>query len=45
MAPAGELQVEEGPFIAFLKTCLRQKRKTLVNNLRGQYEPTPLKQR
>ncbi len=33
-----ELQVQEEPFIAFLKLAFAQKRKTLVNNLRGQYE-------
>ena len=39
MAPRlEELQVEEEPFIAFLKLAFGQKRKTLVNNLRGQYE-------
>ena len=32
-----ELQVEEGPFIAFLKLAFAHKRKTLLNNLRGQY--------
>src|SRR5271169_4312796 len=38
MAPRlEELQVEEGPFIAFLKRAFAQKRKTLLNNLRGQY--------
>ena len=38
MAPRlGELQVEEQPFIAFLKLAFAQKRKTLLNNLRGQY--------
>ncbi len=39
MAPRlEELQVAEAPFIAFLKLAFSQKRKTLVNNLRGQYE-------
>ncbi len=39
MAPRlEELQVEEEPFIAFLKLAFAQKRKTLVNNLRGQYD-------
>jgi 16S rRNA (adenine1518-N6/adenine1519-N6)-dimethyltransferase len=39
MAPRlEELQVEEGPFIAFLKLAFAQKRKTLMNNLRGQYD-------
>ena len=38
MAPRlEELQVEEEPFIAFLKLAFAQKRKTLANNLRGQY--------
>jgi 16S rRNA (adenine1518-N6/adenine1519-N6)-dimethyltransferase len=38
MAPRlGELRVEEQPFIAFLKLAFAQKRKTLLNNLRGQY--------
>ncbi len=37
MAPRlEELQVEEEPFIAFLKLAFAQKRKTLVNNLREQ---------
>jgi 16S rRNA (adenine1518-N6/adenine1519-N6)-dimethyltransferase len=30
-----ELDVEEQPFIAFLKQCFAQKRKTLANNLRA----------
>jgi 16S rRNA (adenine1518-N6/adenine1519-N6)-dimethyltransferase len=39
MAPRlQELQVEEGPFIAFLKLAFAHKRKTLLNNLRGQYK-------
>ena len=39
MAPRlQELQVEEDPFIAFLKLAFAHKRKTLLNNLRGQYE-------
>jgi 16S rRNA (adenine1518-N6/adenine1519-N6)-dimethyltransferase len=39
MAPRlEELQVEEEPFIAFLKLAFAQKRKTLANNLRGQYD-------
>jgi 16S rRNA (adenine1518-N6/adenine1519-N6)-dimethyltransferase len=38
MAPRlQELQVEEGPFIAFLKLAFAHKRKTLLNNLRVQY--------
>jgi 16S rRNA (adenine1518-N6/adenine1519-N6)-dimethyltransferase len=32
-----ELDVQEGPFIALLKLAFAQKRKTLLNNLRGQY--------
>jgi 16S rRNA (adenine1518-N6/adenine1519-N6)-dimethyltransferase len=44
MAPRlEELQVEEGPFIAFLKLAFAQKRKTLVNNLRGQYGAEAIK--
>jgi 16S rRNA (adenine1518-N6/adenine1519-N6)-dimethyltransferase len=39
MAPRLEaLQVEEEPFIAFLKLAFAQKRKTLANNLRGSYD-------
>ena len=38
-----ELQVEEGPFIAFLKLAFAQKRKTLVNNLRGQYDQAAIR--
>lgn len=39
MAPRlAELQVEEEPFISFLKLAFAQKRKTMVNNLRGQYD-------
>ena len=39
MAPRlEELQVEEEPFIAFLKRAFAQKRKTLMNNLRGQLD-------
>ena len=38
MAPRlAELQVEEEPFIGFLKLAFAQKRKTLLNNLRGRY--------
>jgi len=38
MAPRlEELRVAEGPFIAFLKLAFAQKRKTLLNNLRGKY--------
>ena len=38
-----ELQVEEGPFIAFLKLAFAHKRKTLLNNLRGQYNDVALR--
>ena len=39
MAPRlEELQVAEEPFIAFLTLAFAQKRKTLLNNLRGHYE-------
>ncbi len=38
-----ELQVEEQPFIAFLKRTFAQKRKTLTNNLRGPYEETKIR--
>ena len=39
VAPQFEkLQVPDGPFIDFLKLSFGQKRKTLVNNLKGQYE-------
>ena len=39
MAPRlEELQVDEEPFIAFLKLAFAQKRKTLVNNLRESYD-------
>ena len=38
MAPRmEELQVQEEPFIALLKLAFAQKRKTLLNNLRGPY--------
>jgi len=38
MAPRlEELHVKEGPFITFLKLAFAQKRKTLLNNLRGVY--------
>ena len=38
MAPRLQgLQVEEEPFVAFLKLAFAQKRKTLLNNLRGTY--------
>jgi len=39
MAPRlQELQVEDEPFIAFLKLAFAQKRKTLANNLRVRYD-------
>jgi len=44
MAPRlQELQVEEGPFIAFLRLAFAQKRKTLANNLRDQYDATAVR--
>lgn len=44
MAPRlEELQVEEAPFIAFLKAAFAQKRKTLANNLRGQYDAAAIR--
>ena len=44
MAPRlEELQVEEEPFIAFLKLAFAHKRKTLLNNLRGQYEDAAIR--
>lgn len=44
MAPRlEELHVEEEPFIAFLKLAFAQKRKTLLNNLRGQYADTTVR--
>jgi 16S rRNA (adenine1518-N6/adenine1519-N6)-dimethyltransferase len=44
MAPrVEELQVQEGPFISFLKRAFAQKRKTLLNNLRGQYEESTIR--
>lgn len=40
MAPRfEELQIEEKPFIEFLKLLFGQKRKTLFNNLRERYQP------
>ena len=39
MAPRlAELQVEAGPFLEMLKLAFAQKRKTLVNNLKGRYD-------
>ena len=44
MAPRlEELRVEQVPFIAFLKRAFAQKRKTLLNNLRGQYEESAIR--
>jgi 16S rRNA (adenine1518-N6/adenine1519-N6)-dimethyltransferase len=44
MAPRlEELQVEEEPFIAFLKLAFAQKRKTLLNNLRGAYDEAAIR--
>jgi 16S rRNA (adenine1518-N6/adenine1519-N6)-dimethyltransferase len=44
MAPRlEELQVEEEPFIAFLKAAFAQKRKTLANNLRALYGDAKVK--
>ena len=44
MAPRlQELQVEEAPFIAFLKLAFAQKRKTLANNLRGRYDQAAIR--
>lgn len=44
MAPrVEELQIQEGPFIAFLKRAFAQKRKTLLNNLRGQHEESAIR--
>ncbi len=44
MAPRlEELQVEEEPFIAFLKLAFAQKRKTLLNNLRGAYDDAAIR--
>jgi 16S rRNA (adenine1518-N6/adenine1519-N6)-dimethyltransferase len=38
-----ELQVEEQPFLEFLKVLFAQKRKTLANNLRARYSDTQIK--
>ena len=44
MAPRlDELQVEEEPFLAFLKAAFAQKRKTLANNLRELYGDAKVK--
>ena len=39
MAPrSGELQIDAEPFVEMLKLAFAQKRKTLVNNLKGRYD-------
>lgn len=38
-----ELEVTEEPFVAFLKAAFAQKRKTLLNNLKGQYADTAIR--
>jgi len=44
MAPRlAELQVQEEPFIGFLRLAFAQKRKTLANNLRGTYSDSSIK--
>ena len=44
MAPRMEqLQIEEGPFLRFLKLAFAQKRKTLANNLKGTYADSSIK--
>ncbi|HZP23985.1 MAG TPA: 16S rRNA (adenine(1518)-N(6)/adenine(1519)-N(6))-dimethyltransferase RsmA [Terriglobales bacterium] len=44
MAPRlQELHLEAAPFIVFLKRAFAQKRKTLLNNLRGQYPETAIR--
>ena len=44
MAPRlEELQVEEEPFLQFLKLAFAQKRKTLANNLKGSYSAESIK--
>lgn len=44
MAPRlEELQIEEEPFIRFLKLAFAQKRKTLANNLKGAYSDVSIK--
>jgi len=44
MAPRlEELQVEQEPFIAFLKLAFAQKRKTLANNLRVRYDAAAIR--
>ncbi len=44
MAPRlEELQVEEEPFLQFLKLAFAQKRKTLANNLKGSYTAASIK--
>ena len=44
MAPRlEELQIDEEPFIRFLKLAFAQKRKTLANNLKGTYSDVSIK--
>ena len=44
MAPRiEELQVQEEPFLKFLKLAFAQKRKTLANNLKGTYSDASIK--
>ena len=44
MAPRlAELQVQEEPFIGFLRLAFAQKRKTLANNLKGTYSDSSIK--
>ncbi len=44
MAPRlQELQVEEEPFLTFLRLAFAQKRKTLLNNLRGTYDQAAIR--
>ena len=38
-----ELRLQEEPFVAFLKRAFAQKRKTLANNLRGQYDAADIR--
>jgi len=45
MAPRlTELQVEAGPFLDLLKLAFAQKRKTLVNNLKGRYDAKAMRE-
>lgn len=38
-----DLQVERKRFLRFLQVCFQQKRKTLVNNLKGAFEPSSVR--